>query len=161
LIVPTVVIGGSIFRLYFYNEQFRWLLGTIPGVVGPHVILALPYMVIVLAATLRGADETQEYTAMSLGANRFTTFRRVVIPQILPGVIIAGLLAFLVSFNEVVIALFLKTREFQTLPMNIWGGRTAEYAPMMAAASTLMMLAAGALLLGAVLSRRQLARRRL
>ena len=71
----------------------------------------------------------------------------------------AGFLAFLVSFNEAVIALFLKTRLFQTLPMNIWGGRVAEYGPMMGAASTIVMLMAVILLVGVIYLRRRAVRR--
>ena len=159
LIIPTVVIAGAIFRFYFFNEYMRSLMGTIPGFVLPHTVLALPYVIIILTATFRNADEVHEQAAMSLGANRFTTFRRIILPQIIPGLAIAGFLAFLVSFNEVVIALFLKTRVFQTLPMNIWGGRVAEFAPMMGAASTIVLLMAVILLVGVIYLRRRVVRR--
>ncbi|MCH8087200.1 MAG: ABC transporter permease subunit [Chloroflexi bacterium] len=159
LVIPTVVIAEAIFRLYFFNEYMRSFMGTIPGFVFPHTVLALPYVVIILTATFRNADEVHEQAAMSLGANRFTTLRRIILPQILPGLAMAGFLAFLVSFNEAVIALFLKTRLFQTLPMNIWGGRVAEYGPMMGAASTIVMLIAVILLVGVIYLRRRTVRR--
>ncbi len=159
LVIPTVVIAGAIFRFYFFNEYMRSLMGTIPGFVLPHTVLALPYVVIILTATFRNADEVHEQAAMSLGANRFTTLRRIILPQILPGLAIAGFLAFLVSFNEVVIALFLKTRLFQTLPMNIWGGRVAEFGPMMGAASTIVLLMAVIVLVGVIYLRRLAVRR--
>ena len=112
-------------------------------------MLALPYVIIILTATLRSIDPIQERVAMSLGANRLTTLRRILLPQMYPGLALAGFLAFLVSFNEVIVALILKTRDFQTLPMNMWAGRTAEFAPMMAAVSVLVLIGAG-ILLGAV-----------
>ena len=149
LIVPTVVTAGAIFHLYFYSTVLRHLLGTLPGMVIPHTVLALPYVIIILTATLRSIDPIQERVAMSLGANRLTTLRRILLPQMYPGLALAGFLAFLVSFNEVIVALILKTRDFQTLPMNMWAGRTAEFAPMMAAVSVLVLIGAG-ILLGAV-----------
>ncbi|MFQ5875849.1 MAG: ABC transporter permease, partial [Dehalococcoidia bacterium] len=153
LIIPTVVTVVIIFRLYFFHMNF--LMGNVPGLAIPHTILALPYVVIILTATLRNVDEVQEHAAMSLGANRLTTLRRIIVPQMIPGLAIAAFLAFLVSFNEVVIALLLKTRTFQTLPMNIWNGRVGEFAPMMAAVSTLMLLAAVTFLVGALYFRRR------
>ena len=154
LIVPTVVTAGAIFHLYFYSTVLRHLLGTLPGMVIPHTVLALPYVIIILTATLRSIDPIQERVAMSLGANRLTTLRRILLPQMYPGLALAGFLAFLVSFNEVIVALILKTRDFQTLPMNMWAGRTAEFAPMMAAVSVLVLIGAG-ILLGAVWSVRR------
>ena len=154
LIVPTVVTAGAIFHLYFYSTVLRHLLGTLPGMVIPHTVLALPYVIIILTATLRSIDPIQERVAMSLGANRLTTLRRILLPQMYPGLALAGFLAFLVSFNEVIVALILKTRDFQTLPMNMWAGRTAEFAPMMAAVSVLVLVGAG-ILLGAVWSVRR------
>ncbi len=115
----------------------------------PHTVLALPYVIIILTATLRNIDPIQERVAMSLGANRLTTLRRILLPQMYPSLALAGFLAFLVSFNEVIVALILKTRDFQTLPMNMWAGRTAEFAPMMAAVSVMVLIGAG-ILFGAV-----------
>ncbi len=149
LIVPTVVTAGAIFHLYFYSTVLRHLLGTLPGMVIPHTVLALPYVIIILTATLRNIDPIQERVAMSLGANRLTTLRRILLPQMYPSLALAGFLAFLVSFNEVIVALILKTRDFQTLPMNMWAGRTAEFAPMMAAVSVMVLIGAG-ILFGAV-----------
>ena len=158
LVVPTVVTAGAIFHLYFYSTTLRHLLGTLPGMVLPHTVLALPYVIIVLTATLRNIDPIQEWVALSLGANRWTTIRRILLPQMYPALAIAGFLAFLVSFNEVIVALMLKTRDYHTLPMNIWAGRTAEYGPMMAAVSALVLVGAAILLGGAWCVRRRMGR---
>lgn len=158
LVVPTVVTAGALFHLFFHNPVLRHLLGTVPGIVLPHTVLALPYVVIVLTAALRNIDPIQERVATSLGANRMTTLRRVLLPQLYPTLAIAGFLAFLVSFNEVIVALLLKTRGFTTLPMNIWAGRSAEYGPMMSAVSVLALLGAALLLALAWMLRRRLRR---
>ena len=146
LVVPTVVTAGALFHLFFHSSVLRHLLGTVPGIVFPHTVLALPYVVIVLTAAMRNIDPIQERVATSLGANRLTTIRRVLLPQLYPTLAIAGFLAFLVSFNEVIVALLLKTRGFTTLPMNIWSGRSADYGPMMSAVSVLVLVGAGVLL---------------
>lgn len=158
LVVPTVVTAGALFHLFFHSGVLRHLLGTVPGIVLPHTVLALPYVVIVLTAALRNIDPIQERVATSLGANRLTTLRKVLLPQLYPTLAIAGFLAFLVSFNEVIVALLLKTRGFTTLPMNIWSGRTAEYGPMMAAVSVLVLLGAGLLLAIVWTARRRMSR---
>lgn len=158
LMVPTVVTAGALFHLYFHNQVLRHMLGTIPGLVFPHTVLALPYVIIVITAALRNIDPIQERIAVSLGANRLTIVRRVLLPQLYPALTIAGFLAFLVSFNEVIVALLLKSRGFATLPMNIWSGRSAEYGPMMSAVSVLVLLGAGVLLIVVWTVRRRLNR---
>lgn len=158
LVVPTVVTAVALFHMYFYSQILRNLLGTIPGIVFPHTVLALPYVIIVLTAALRNIDPIQERVAFSLGANRLTIARRILLPQLYPALTIAGFLAFLVSFNEVILALLLKARGFATLPMNIWSGRSAEYGPMMSAVSVLVLVGAGALLVVVWMVRRRLSR---
>ena len=158
LVVPTVVTAVALFHLYFHSQILRHLLGTIPGIVFPHTVLALPYVIIVLTAAMRNIDPIQERVALSLGANRLTIARRVLLPQLYPALTIAGFLAFLVSFNEVILALLLKARGFATIPMNIWSGRSAEYGPMMSAVSVLVLVGAGVLLAVVWLVRRRLSR---
>ena len=156
LIIPTVISAWALF--FFYSNHLRFLFGTLPGFVIPHTILALPYVVIILTATLRNADEVQEHSAMSLGASRITIFRRIILPQIYPGIAIAAFLAFLVSFNEVVLALFLRTVHTQTLPMNLWDGRAGEFGPMIAAVSNLLLLVTLVVFVGGVYLRKLLSR---
>ncbi len=138
LIVPSVLFAASLY--FFYSDGWDFLIGSVAGLVMPHAMLALPFVVLILNATLRSADEVQEFAAMTLGANRFTAFRRVILPQIYPGIIVAAVFAFLVSFNEVIIAFWLKAPGFETLPTMMWIGTSAEYDPMMPAVSTLLLL---------------------
>ena len=158
LVVPTVVTATAVFTLFFFSPVLRHLLGTLPGMAFPHTVLALPYVVIILTAALRSIDPVQERVALSLGATRFTTIRRILLPQMYPALAIAGFLAFLVSFNEVVMALILKTRDYHTLPINLWSGRSADYTPMMSAVSVLVVAGAAALLFAVWWVRRRLTR---
>ena len=138
LIVPSTLTALALF--YFYSLNLRVLVGTVPGIALPHAVLALPFVVIILAATMCGVDEVHEQAAMSLGAGRITVLRKIVLPQIIPGIVVAAFFAFLVSFYEVVVAIFLKDPYLRTLPINLWNGVTTEFAPMMAAVSTLLLI---------------------
>ena len=156
LIVPATLTALALF--YFYSFNMRPLVGTVIGIALPHVVLAIPYVVIILTATLRGIDQVHEQAAMSLGANRFTALRRVILPQIMPGITVATFFAFLVSFYEVPIAVFLKDPFLRTLPMNLWNGVTVEFAPMMAAVSFILLVFAALMLMGIVFFRGRLGR---
>ena len=149
LVVPTVILAGIIFRLYFFSS-LNVLMGTVPGLAIPHVMLALPYTIVILTAAFRNTDETQELAAESLGANRLTRFRHIIFPQIYGGIGIALFVSFLVSFNELVFAVALKGPGFQTISMNIWDGRTGELTPMATAVSTMMLVLLIAVILAAV-----------
>ncbi len=158
LIIPSTLTAIALF--YFYSFHMRILVGTVIGIAMPHAVLAIPYVVIILTATLRGVDEVHEHAAMSLGANRFTAFRRVILPQIVPGITVATFFAFMVSFYEVPIAVFLKDPFLRTLPMNLWNGVTVEFAPMMAAVSFILLIFAAFMLIGLVFFRSRLFRQR-
>ena len=158
LIVPATLTAIALF--YFYSFNMRPLVGTVIGIAMPHAVLAIPYVVIILTATLRGVDEVHEHAAMSLGANRFTAFRRIVLPQMVPGISVATFFAFLVSFYEVPIAVFLKDPFLRTLPMNLWNGVTVEFAPMMAAVSFILLVFTALLLVALFFIRSRFARQR-
>ncbi len=95
---------------------------------------------IVMSANLRGINVEVEQAARSLGANRITTLRRVVFPLALPGMIASGLFAFLISFDELIIALFNQQPTSSTLPKKLWDGLRTEINPTIAAVSTLLVL---------------------
>jgi len=119
-----------------------------------HTVLALPVVVIIIAATLQGFDVRLEQAALSLGASRFTALRRVTLPLILPGVLSAALFAFLTSFDELLIPLFLAGVEVQTLTVRVWNSLLLEVDPTIAAVSSFLIgvtaavLGASALLRG-------------
>jgi putative spermidine/putrescine transport system permease protein len=135
MVVPVIIVAIAIYGLYARLK----LVGTIPGLVLAHTVLALPFVVVVVAASLRGFDETLERAAQNLGANRWQTFRLVTLPLIRPGVISAALLAFITSFDEIVIAIFISGARAPTLPKQMWDGIRTEIDPTVAAVSTLLI----------------------
>ena len=112
-----------------------------PGLLLAHVMLALPYMIIILGAALRNVERTQDRAAAILGAGSIATLTRIVLPQMKPGLAVAALFAALVSFNEVLIALFLSPSNSQinTLPYLIWDQIRTQISPAVAAASTIAL----------------------
>ena len=135
LVVPVIITAIAIYGLYARLQ----LEGTLHALVLAHTVLALPFVVVVVAATLRGFDETLELAAQNLGANRWQTFRLVTLPLIRPGIISGALLAFITSFDEVVIAVFVSGARAPTLPKQMWDGIRTEIDPTVAAVSTLLI----------------------
>lgn len=135
MVVPVIITAIAVYGLYARLQ----LVGTLHGLVLAHTVLALPFVVVVVAATLRGFDETLELAAQNLGANRWQTFRRVTLPLIRPGIVSGALLAFITSFDEVVIAIFVSGARAPTLPKQMWDGIRTEIDPTVAAVSTLLI----------------------
>ena len=102
-------------------------------------VLALPVVVIIMAATLQGFDIRFEQAALSLGASRFTALRRITFPLIFPGLLSAALFAFLTSFDELLIPLFLSGVEVQTLTVRVWNSLVLEVDPTIAAVSSFLI----------------------
>jgi len=135
MVVPVIITAIAIYGLY---ARLR-LIGTIPGLVLAHTVLALPLVVVVVGASLRGFDERLELAAQNLGANRWQTFRSVTLPLIRPGVMSGALLAFITSFDEIVIAIFISGARAPTLPKQMWDGIRTEIDPTIAAVSSLLI----------------------
>jgi putative spermidine/putrescine transport system permease protein len=154
LIVPVVITGVGTYFLYA-----PWgLTNSMAGLILAHTVLAVPFVVITITATLQGFDVTLVRAAASLGASPVTVFRLVILPLILPGVLSGAVFAFATSFDEVVIALFLAGPSQRTLPVQMLSGVREEISPTITAAAT-MLVALSAVLLAAVeLLRRRAAR---
>jgi putative spermidine/putrescine transport system permease protein len=152
LITPVVVVAVA---LYYMFAHLR-LNGTLTGLVIGHTLLAVPYVVIVIAASLEMFDVTLERAAMGLGAGPVITFWRVTLPLIRSGVIIGALFAFLTSFDEVVIAIFVSGPTTMTLPRKMWDGIRYEINPTIAAASSLLIAFSWLVMLSSELLRRRL-----
>jgi putative spermidine/putrescine transport system permease protein len=135
MVVPVIIVAIGIYGLYARLQ----LVGTLAGLVLAHTVLALPFVVVVVTATLRGFDETLELAAQNLGAGRWATFRLVTLPLIRPGVVSGALLAFITSFDEVVVAIFVSGSRQPTLPKQMWDGIRTEIDPTVAAVSTLLI----------------------
>jgi ABC-type spermidine/putrescine transport system permease subunit II len=133
IIVPSLITAIAIYRLFTELN----LRGTIVGFVIAHSVLAVPFVITIMTASFLTVDPRVEYAARGLGANRMRALWRVTVPMIYPGLISATLLAFLVSFDELMIALFLSDPFVSTLPKKLWDGIQMEIDPTLAAVSTI------------------------
>lgn len=137
MIVPVVIVAIGMFAVFV-----SWrLAGSALALIVAHTVLALPYVVVNVGASLRTVDRTLEAASMNLGAGPLRTFRYVTLPLILPGVLAGGLFAFIVSWDEVVVAIFLSSPYLQTLPVVIWSQINETVDPTVAAVATLLTLA--------------------
>jgi putative spermidine/putrescine transport system permease protein len=156
LIVPAIIVAIGI---YFFYARLG-MIGNPISLVIAHTCLAVPFVVINVSATLYGFDERLEYAAMSLGATRWRTFWQVTFPIIRPGVLAGALFAFITSFDELVIALFVSGTTAVTLPRKMWESIQFEIDPTIAAVSTMLVAVTGGLFLMAELLRRRAERLR-
>ena len=143
LVVPTVIAGVGLFFFYAMID----LVYSLTGLILAHTVLATPFVVILVTATLTGFDRNQVRAGASLGANPVQVFFRVTMPLIMPGMVSAAILAFVTSFDEVVVALFLAGPEQHTLPRQMWKGVREQLNPAILALSVLLVLVSLAVLL--------------
>ena len=150
--VPGVVLGTA-FYIFFVkieiatNGNFE-LLGSFAGLVSGHVLIVIPWSVRLVAATLANFDLTLEEAAQNLGADRWTTFRRVTMPSILPGIVAAAMFSFVASFSNLEMSLFLVGPGSTTLPIAILQYLEWKIDPTIAAVSVVqILLIAGAMLI--------------
>ena len=136
IFVPAIVIALG---LYLYLGRFH-LVGTTPGLIISHTIITMPFVIISVSAGLRHIDRHLETAAMVMGAGRLLIVRKVTLPLLRPALLAGGLFAFLISFDEVVIAYFISNVQTQTLPVKMYSSIHWEISPVLAAVSTLMTL---------------------
>jgi putative spermidine/putrescine transport system permease protein len=134
IFVPAIVIALG---LYLYLGRFH-LTGTLPGLILSHTIITMPFVIISISAGLRHVDRNLEIAAMVMGADRLLILRKVTLPLLRPALVAGGLFAFLISFDEVVIAYFISNVSTQTLPVKMYSSIHWEISPVLAAVSTLM-----------------------
>jgi putative spermidine/putrescine transport system permease protein len=161
LLIAPVIVPGVIVAIAIYYIFLRWhLTQTYLGFVLAHTVLAIPLVILAVNASLAGFDEGLERAAASLGAGPVATFARVTLPMIMPGVLTGALFAFLTSFDEAIISLFLAGPGQRTLPVQMFQSITASVDPTIAAASTMVIVLSTALLFiaGIVASRRRIRR---
>jgi putative spermidine/putrescine transport system permease protein len=151
MIVPVIIVAVADFMFFGYFG----LIGTFAGLALAHTALAAPFVVITVTSTLTSFDWTLQRAAHGLGASPFVAFRRVILPLILPGVITGALFAFVTSFDEVVVALFLSSAEQRTLPKQMFSGIREMISPTITAAATIQVVFSVCLLVGAELLRRR------
>lgn len=143
LIIPNVITAIA---LYFLSAPLG-LVGSKPWISITHAVVGMPIVVLILLSTLQSIDINVERAAFGMGASRFTTFRRVILPLALPGVVSAALFSFLTSFDELIIALFLSGISSETLQVRIWNSLTMDAEPIIAAVSGFLIIVTVALLL--------------
>lgn len=136
LIVPTVVQGLAMYRFWVFAGMFDTYLGVILA----HTLTGIPYVVITVSAALASFDLKLEQAARSLGASGLATMRLVIVPSITPGLLSGGLFAFVHSFDELVIVLFITSREIRTLPKRIWDGIQDRIDPTVASVAVMLIL---------------------
>lgn len=151
LIAPAIIVAIGVY--FFY--ALIGVVGNPLALVLAHTALAVPFVVINVSATLHGFDESLEYAAMNLGATPWNTFWQVTLPIIRPGVLAGAVFAFLSSFDELVVALFVSGTGAVTLPRKMWQSIRFEIDPTIAAVSTILIVLTSALFLGAELLRQR------
>jgi putative spermidine/putrescine transport system permease protein len=136
ILVPIVVISLG---LYLYYSRIS-LSGTLAGLVLAHAMYVTPFVLVTLAAGIRQLDERLEMAAVIMGATRLRVFIEVVLPQLKPSLVSAALFAFLMSFDEVVIAWFVTGPSTTTLPVTMYSSIKWESSPVLAAIATILTL---------------------
>lgn len=150
LVVPVIILGVGVFYLYV----LLGLVNTTVGLVLAHSILAIPFVLVTVTSGLKQFDLNQERAARSLGASRLKAFLTVTLPQIRNSIVAGALFAFIVSLDEVVIALFISSGPNSTLTRRMFAGLRDQVDPTIAAISSMLILLSIVLLGGAQLLQR-------
>jgi len=151
VVTPAIVLAVALYSI----ARSTGLVGTTTALVVAHTMLALPFVVLNVGVSLAALDRRLLLAAAGLGAGSFAIFRTVTLPLIAPGVVGGAVFAFVTSFDEVVLSIFLAGPGAKTLPVRIWEEIRLEYTPVVAVGATLML----ALALTAAAANRLLARR--
>jgi ABC-type spermidine/putrescine transport system permease subunit II len=144
MIIPHIIIAIG---LYFLFAKWH-LVGKTLGIVLGHLPLTIPFVVVTVSASLYGFNLSLEEAALTLGASRLKTFFLVTYPLIQPGILAGALFAFIISFDELIVALFLSGTRAVTLPKRMFDSLRFEISPVIAAISTLLIIFAVCILLG-------------
>lgn len=150
IVVPIIVLAVG---LYFLFSTMH-LIGDPTSIYLGHTVIATPLVTVVVSAALRTSDSSMELAARSLGANFPRTLWRVTIPAVRPAILSGALFAFLISFDEVVIAIFLGGPRATTLPKRMWDSIRFEIDPTLSAISSMLAIVAICVLIGVELVRR-------
>jgi putative spermidine/putrescine transport system permease protein len=142
IVVPEILLGAALFLYYSRIKMTTSIAGLVLG----HLLLAIPYVVRTVAAGLAGSDRSLEEAAMSLGASRAQAFWKVTVPMIRSSLLSGAIFAFIVSFSDINIALFVSGPDTVTLPVHVFSQIIWQADPTIAAASTLQIVLIAALL---------------
>ncbi|WP_459616716.1 ABC transporter permease [Bordetella sp. 2513F-2] len=151
LVVPVIVMGVALYYLF----SLLGMTGSMTALVCAHALLTFPYGVVVINAALERFDTRLEQAAMIMGANGFKALWYVTLPIIRPSIVVAAVFAFLISFDEVVMALLLSGPQTLTVPKQMWDGIRFDLTPVIGAVSTVLLAFSSILVIVAELLRRR------
>lgn len=151
IIIPNIILAVALF--YLFSKM--GLVGTITGMVLGHTVLTIPYVVITVMAVLKTYDIRLDHAAWTLGASKTRTLRHITLPIIKAGIISAFMFAFIISFDELTIALFITGGKATTLPKMMWDGALLKVSPALAAVGSLLLLFMTLFILGSEYVRRR------
>ena len=151
MIVPLIISASAIF---FSAAKFG-IASSYTGVILAHIILGTPFVVITVTATLSGFDDSITRAASSLGSNPTNTFFKITMPLIFPGIISGALFAFVTSFDEVVVILFVGGPQQTTIPVQMWIGLREQLSPTIMAVATCLIIMSTLILVATELLRRR------
>ena len=148
--IPAIVSGIAFLQFYYliYDNSSLMLAGTIPGMLIGHVFIATPFLFGTIVAVLQRFDHRLEEAAHSLGAGKWRTLYGVTIPTIMPGIYSGGLYAFMVSFADVPMSIFLTAPGFVTYPVELFYALENDFDPSILASSSLVIIFCLIMLLG-------------
>ncbi|MCB1472916.1 MAG: ABC transporter permease [Rhodobiaceae bacterium] len=135
LVVPPIISAMAFYRLFVPMG----LIDTYAGLILAHTVLACPLVLITVSTSLAGFDPRLEQASRSLGASQWTTMRRVILPSIRPGVLAGAIFAFIASWDEIVVTLFISKFSVYTLPRRMWNGIRENTDPTVAAAAVVLI----------------------
>ncbi len=154
MIVPVIIITLGLFFFYSSIEVNKWGVPYL-GVIMAHATLGIPFVIITVTATLSGFDHSLTRAAASLGASPTTAFFKVVMPLITPGMVSGALFAFVTSFDEVVVVLFVGANDEQTIPRQMWNGIREAISPAILSVATILVIVSIGLLAAVEMLRRR------
>jgi len=141
LVLPAIIVAFAVFQFM----QSAGQAFTLRGIVLAHVVITFPYVFRSVLVSVQGVDRSLEEAAASLRANPWQVFLRVTLPAIRPGLLAGGIFAFIVSFDDLIVSLFLTGPRLKTLPVVMYGYTTEGLDPVIAAVSTVLIAAASVL----------------
>lgn len=154
MIVPVIIITLGLFFFYSAIEVNKWGVPYL-GVILAHATLGIPFVIITVTATLSGFDHSLTRAAANLGASPARAFQKVIMPLITPGMISGALFAFVTSFDEVVVVLFVGRNDEQTIPRQMWNGIREQISPAILSVATILVVVSIGLLASVELLRRR------
>lgn len=148
LMLTPIIVPPIVHALGFYQVWVELrLLDSYLGVILAHALIGMPFVMITVSTSLVNFDVRLEQAARNLGATMAQSIYKVIVPSILPGILTGGVFAFIMSWDEIVVVLFITSRSVYTLPRKMWDGIQENYDPTIAAVATILILSTFAIMI--------------